>query len=142
MIDPQLEGKVVLVTGANHGIGAATAEALAAQGARVFITYYRPRTRLSDSKLEEIRKAGVGGPSLYDAEQQQSADIVVQRIRSRGGTATAHEADLGDPTNIPYLFDLCEGRIGSVDILVNNHTHCVLETFDPPWSPKRASESI
>ena len=37
MIDPQLAGWVVPVTGANHGIGAATAQAFAAQGAAVFL---------------------------------------------------------------------------------------------------------
>ncbi len=36
MIDTQLTGRVVLITGANHGIGAATAEAFAPHGARVF----------------------------------------------------------------------------------------------------------
>ena len=41
MIDTTLKNKVVLITGANHGIGAATARAFASQGAKVFITYPR-----------------------------------------------------------------------------------------------------
>ncbi len=41
MIDTGLAGKAALVTGANPGIGAATARALAAQGAAVFIAYLR-----------------------------------------------------------------------------------------------------
>ena len=38
---------------------------------------------------------------------------------------------MADPSNIPKLFDLCEAELGPVDILVNNHTYCVYETFDP-----------
>ena len=41
MIDTGLQGKVVVVTGANHGIGAATPKAFADQGARVFVHYLR-----------------------------------------------------------------------------------------------------
>ena len=43
----------------------------------------------------------------------------------------AYEVDLGVVDSIPKLFDLCEAELGPVAILVNNHTHCVLETFDP-----------
>jgi 3-oxoacyl-[acyl-carrier protein] reductase len=131
MIDPQLDGKVVLITGANHGIGAATARAFAIQGAKVFVTYYRPPRSYSEDELETARKIGNGGPLLYEAMQQQSADSLVSQIRSQGGAVTALEADLGDIANISLLFDRCEAELGPVDVLVNNHTHCVLETFDP-----------
>ncbi len=43
----------------------------------------------------------------------------------------ALEADLADPATVPLLFDRCEAELGPVDVLVNNHTYCVLETFDP-----------
>jgi len=131
MIDPELDGKVVLVTGANHGIGAATAKALAAQGTKVFITYYIPDCPYSEQELEEARRAKVRGDPLYRAMQQQSGEVVVEAIRSQAGIAAAQEFDLADVDNIGKLFDLCETELGPVDILINNHTHCVLETFDP-----------
>lgn len=131
MIDPQLEGKVAIVTGANHGIGAATAKALAAQGTKVFIAYYLPDCPYSEQELEEARRVGVGGAPLYCAMQQQSAEDILNAIHSCGGIATAHELDLGNVENIATLFDLCEEEIGPVDILINNHTHCIGETFDP-----------
>ena len=131
MIDPHLDDKVVLVTGGNHGIGAAIAKAFAAQKAKLFITFYRNPCHYSKEELEKAKRNGIGGDVLYRAVQQQSADPLLESIRAQGGVATADEADLADPTNIPLLFDLCESQFGSVDILVNNHTHCVLETFDP-----------
>jgi 3-oxoacyl-[acyl-carrier protein] reductase len=131
MLNPQLENKVVLVTGANHGIGAGIARAFATQGARLFITFYREPCRYSDVELQQAKAAGAGGDALYRAMQQQSADLVVETIRTSGGVAVAHEVDLADANNIPHLFNLCESELGPVDILVNNHTYCVLETFDP-----------
>jgi len=131
MIDPRLENKVVLITGANHGIGAVTARAFAAQGTKVFVTYYREPGEYSEAELAEAREAGIGGERLYQAMQQQSADWLVEQIRAQGGIAVAYEANLVDPENVPLLFDLCEEKLGPVDVLVNNHTYCVLETFDP-----------
>jgi 3-oxoacyl-[acyl-carrier protein] reductase len=131
MIDPQLAGKVVLVTGANHGIGAATARAFAAQGATVAITYWRDPARYSGEELARAREEGVGSAALYSAEQQRDGQLMAAQIRAEGGTAVAQEMDLGDSANIPALFDWCETELGPVDVLVNNHTYCVLETFDP-----------
>jgi 3-oxoacyl-[acyl-carrier protein] reductase len=131
MIDPKLKDKIVLITGANHGIGAATARAFATQGAQVFITYYRDECDIAQSELERARRAGQGGALLYYAMQQQGADVLLEDIRSQGGAAYVLEADLANTENIPYLFDRCENEFGPVDILVNNHTYCVLETFDP-----------
>jgi 3-oxoacyl-[acyl-carrier protein] reductase len=131
MIDPKLEDKVVLITGANHGIGAATAQAFSAQGAKVFITYYREKSPYTPEKLEAARAEDVGGPELYWARQQMTPDELIKDIKAQGGMAYAREANLADSANIPLLFDLCEQHLGPVDVLVNNHTYCVLETFDP-----------
>ena len=131
MIDPGLEGKVAIVTGANHGIGAATARALASQGARVFVTYYRPETSYKPSELEKAREQVVGGEALYTAMQQQSGRTVVETIRREGGEAVEHELDLGRDENIGRLFTLCEEQLGPVNILINNHTHFQADTFDP-----------
>lgn len=120
MIDPQLEGKTALVTGANHGIGAAIATALAVQGVQVFITYQR------------IIQAGeVSADSPYIRNRSQDAAEVVQAIHAMGGTAEAAEFDLSDPESVPRLFDAVEGRLGGVDILVNNAAHWEPGTFIP-----------
>lgn len=131
MIDPKIEGKVVLVTGANHGIGAATAKGFAAQGAKVFLTYFREPCEHTPAELEDAKESGAGGVLLYRANQQQTAKSVLESISSLNGKAAAREIDLSDTRNIPLLFNDCENELGPVDILVNNHTYCALDTFDP-----------
>ena len=130
-MEEEFSGRVVLITGANHGIGAATAKAFAAKKAKVFISFYREPCSYSDEELSRAVAAGIGGDPLYRAMQQQPAENLLKQIRGEGGTAAAREMDLADPDNIPLLFDRCEAEFGPVDILVNNHTYCVLETFDP-----------
>ena len=128
-----LSGRVALVTGANNslGIGAATALAFADQGAAVFITSFRGPSTMSQADRERVRQAGAGGPAFYEAVGQEPPEPIARTIESRGGRAACLEADLADPAAIPALFDACEGRLGPVEILVNNHAYWRPETFDP-----------
>ncbi len=108
MIDPGLKDKVVLITGGNNprGIGAATAKAFAAQGAAVFIHYFRQGApRVEADALAERQDYS---DDWYRAAQTLSADSVVEAIRATGGRAEAWEADLGDATAVPQLFDRAE----------------------------------
>jgi NAD(P)-dependent dehydrogenase (short-subunit alcohol dehydrogenase family) len=71
-----LNGRLTVVTGASRGIGAATAEALAAVGARVVIA----------------------------ARDAEALDSVAGRIRSEGGEAIAVPTDVGEPEDVQRLF--------------------------------------
>ena len=97
MIDTGLAGRVAIVTGANHGIGAATAKALAAQGARVLISYLRLPLEETVARRAEAGEGGTPGEVQYAVHRAGSAEAVVQAIRYQGGEAEAWEADLSDP---------------------------------------------
>ncbi len=128
MIDPQLSGKVVLITGANHGIGAATAKAFAAQGAKVFVTFLRVYDRPIGC---EIADPTVPGEAMYQRARADDAEAVVASIEAAGGQAAAWECDLSDLTNIVSLFDAVEQQLGPVEVLVNNATAWQADTLLP-----------
>jgi len=87
-----LSSKLALVTGASRGIGAATAEVLAAAGAHVILV---ART----------------GPALEEVEE---------RIHEAGGTATIAPLDLTDGESIGKLAAAVAGRWEKLDVLVLN----------------------
>ena len=113
-----LTNRVAIVTGANHGIGAATARILSECGARVLVTYLR---------LEDA--GGPGLPEAYRRSRASGAKHVIAEIRKTRGQATAIEADLADPDTPRRLFDTAEAELGPVDILVNNASGWLADTF-------------
>lgn len=131
MANSGLQRKIVIVTGANHGIGASTAIAFAKEGAKVFITYLRQSPELYGETEANVEKATVPGRAYYCREIRQSAERVVNEIGALGGECMAWEADLSDPNTIPILFDKAEERWGAVDVIVNNAAFDTPDTFLP-----------
>ena len=149
MGDTGLKNKVVIVTGANHGIGAGIALAFAKEGARVFINYYRAAAEAyGEISDDEASKAEQPGRAFYYKMQTQTADNVVQAIQELGSECFALEADLSIPETIPAIFDKAEKEFGAVDVLVMkqvnlllNKRHRLRETAERPlillrpWAP-------
>jgi len=132
LIDTKLKDKVVIVTGANHGIGAAIAIAFAREGSKVFINYFRFSAEAYGCiEEDEATEATKPSRAYYYKMQTKSADEVVKAINDFGGICCAWEADLSDPNNIPKLFDKAETELGNVDILVNNAAYGKCDTFIP-----------
>ena len=88
----EFENKVVLITGATSGIGAAAAEAFAREGAKVVVSGRR---------------------------QDKGADVV-NRIRDAGGEATFIHADVSDEAQVEALVTQTVAQYGRLDVAFNN----------------------
>lgn len=88
----RLEGKIAFVTGGGSGIGAATAERFAQEGATVVIC----------------------------GRRKQPLDEVVARIKAGGGSAEAIVADVGNEAQFVGALEQTTKKHGGLDILVNN----------------------
>ena len=114
-----LSGHVAVVTGANHGIGAATAARLARAGAAVLVTYLRME-HSTDSSL----------PDSYVQNRAGDVEPLLERIRKAGGRAQGLELDLTKPGAARTVFDVAGENFGPVDILINNASSWLADTFD------------
>jgi len=88
-----LTQKVILVTGASRGIGAAVAHQLASAGAKVIINY-------------------AGG--------KEAAEQTMNSIKGQGGDAIALQADVSKAAEVSAMFDAAIAHYGKIDVLVNN----------------------
>ncbi|MBE0532618.1 MAG: SDR family oxidoreductase [Rhodospirillales bacterium] len=110
-----LKGKAALVTGGSRGIGAAIAEALAAEGADVAISYAS-----SDAKAADV----------------------VRRIKKLGVEAVTVKADQADAAQAEKLVKEVTARFGRLDILVNNAGVAVAAKVDDPAADVEAIDRL
>ena len=116
MIDYGLKGKVAIITGANNpeGIGAATALALAREGAKVVLVYKRLDRPFDKSKTDK------NGVDRYFAANAGGADAVEEMLKEINAEYLILERDISCESSVREIYSAACKRFGTVDILVNN----------------------
>jgi 3-oxoacyl-[acyl-carrier protein] reductase len=113
----ELAGRVALVTGANQGIGAAAAFALAGLGADVAISYF------------PTQEDGDEYPAAFAEQRSRDGSDVVDTIADLGCRGFAIEADFRQPDAPNEVFAAAQDALGAIDILVNNASGVRRDTF-------------
>ena len=88
----EIKGRLVLITGASSGIGAATAKAMAREGGRI----------------------------LHLARRRSSLEEVAAEIKKNGGEAWVYPVDLSDAKAVEQTAGAILSEVGVPDILINN----------------------
>ena len=116
MIDYELRDRVVLITGANNpwGIGAATALALAREGAKVVLVYKRVDRPYDASRTDR------NGVDRYYGANAGDASVVEAKLREIGADYLVLESDISDEDRVKEIYANTLKMYGKVDILVNN----------------------
>jgi len=92
MSKENIQGKVVVITGASSGLGESTAIHLASLGARV----------------------------VLGARREDKLKAIVNKITASGGQAVYSQADVTKQQEVARLIDQAQSTFGQVDVLVNN----------------------
>ncbi|GAA4303810.1 glucose 1-dehydrogenase [Klenkia terrae] len=90
---PILDGKTLIVTGGNSGIGAAIVVAAAAEGADIVIDY---------------------------VAHEDATEKMISTIEAAGGRAVGVEADVSKPADLRRMVQTAVDTFGRLDVLVNN----------------------
>ena len=116
MLDYGLKDRVAIITGANNpqGIGAATALALAREGAKVVLVYKRIPRDFDESKAWE------NGPDHYYRANAGDACEVEHRLDDLEAEYLVLERNISDEKQVKEVFAEALDWFGRVDILVNN----------------------
>jgi 3-oxoacyl-[acyl-carrier protein] reductase len=137
-----LQGKVVLVTGASRGIGAAAAKRLADAGASVVVNYLQNRNA-AQKVLKEIEDSGGRGMVFQaDVTQKDQVEAMTRSIREKFGAVDVLVNNAYFPFEVGQLHELSwESFYRAVEHELAAFHHCVRACL-PGMSEKKSGRII